>query len=457
MNDTLKKLLKPIASLKLTVALLAMSIVLIFAATWEQIDYGIWTIVEKYFRSFFVWIRFQIFLPRAKDVPGGFPWPGGYLIGPLLLVNLLAAHAVRFKMKAVGSRRLWGGVGIVASVAIIAWFHQSGYPEAIFGYRGNLALILIAAAAYAPLIIFTYVLFEKRTGIILIHTALILLLVGELIRGQMATESRMPIYEGQTIRYSHNIQECELAITEPLDNQRDRVVAIAQPALENAAGPIHVEALPFDIRVDSFMDNSQLRRLTQGEVSQATAGFGRLYKIEPLSEVSGVAAQQTADMPSAVITLLRAGQPIGTYLVSLWMSDAQFRPLGQTVRVDGRTFELYLRWRRYYKPYSMKLIDFNHDTYTGTSIPKNFSSQIHLVDPSRHQDRDVLISMNRPLRYHGETFFQASWLPGDAGTVLQVVDNPGRHLPYIACALGGIGLIIHFGFHLSKFLKSKQT
>ncbi len=59
---------------------------------------------------------------------------------------------------------------------------------------------------------------------------------------------------------------------------------------------------------------------------------------------------------------------------------------------------------RYYKPYSIKLLAFNHDFYPGTDIPKNFSSRIHLTDPATGEDRDVLIYMNNPLRYHGETY-----------------------------------------------------
>jgi len=62
---------------------------------------------------------------------------------------------------------------------------------------------------------------------------------------------------------------------------------------------------------------------------------------------------------------------------------------------------------RYYKPYNVTLVAFHHDLYLGTDVPKNFSSKIHLNDPSTGEDRDILIYMNNPLRYRGETF-----LPG---------------------------------------------
>ncbi len=457
MNETIQKLLKPLASLKLTVALLAMSIVLVFAATWEQIDYGIWTIVEKYFRSFFVWIRFQIFLPRGMEAGGGFPWPGGYLIGPLLLANLVAAHSLRFKVKALGARRIAGVLGLLASTLLVAWFHRSGAPEDIFSYRGDLALLFVGAVAYAPLLASVYVLFEKRTGIVLIHVSIIMLLVGELMTGVMALETQMLIYEGQTVRHSHDIRECELAIIEKKAGAMDRVVSVPQRVLENAREPIVIETLPFAIRVDKFMGNAGFRRAQASDVTATTRDFGRLYHPVEKPEVSGVAAQQTADTPASILTVLEGGREIGTFVVSALFISESGSPLFQSVSIDGREFELALRFRRHYKPYSMHLIDFSHDVYTGTTIPKNFSSQVHLVDPSRNQDRDVLISMNRPLRYHGETFFQSSFTPDNRGTVLQVVTNPGRHLPYIACALGGIGLTFHFSLHLMQFLKRKRT
>ena len=43
MDDAMKRFLAPLASLKLTVVLLAMSTFIVFAGTVAQIDKGIWT------------------------------------------------------------------------------------------------------------------------------------------------------------------------------------------------------------------------------------------------------------------------------------------------------------------------------------------------------------------------------------------------------------------------------
>src|SRR5437868_4913215 len=97
----LKTLLKPFASLTLTVILLSLSMVLIYAGTLAQVDMDIWKVQHQYFHHLIAWIRLQDFVPRFSNqpayIPGEIPFPGGYLIGSLLLINLISAHAVRFK------------------------------------------------------------------------------------------------------------------------------------------------------------------------------------------------------------------------------------------------------------------------------------------------------------------------------------------------------------------------
>ncbi len=84
-----------------------------------------------------------------------------------------------------------------------------------------------------------------------------------------------------------------------------------------------------------------------------------------------------------------------------------FKGVGEKVTVDGKTYDVALRFKRDYKPYSMHLIDGRFDKYMGTDKPSNYSSDLRLVDTSRHVDRKVHIWMNNPLRYGGETFYQS--------------------------------------------------
>ena len=107
-RDLLETILRPIASLKLTVALLLMGIVLVFVGTLAQYELNMWDVIEKYFRSFYVYVPLQVFFPPSffpshPKIPGGFYFPGGYAIGYAMGLNLLAAHGAQVSEKSVGS------------------------------------------------------------------------------------------------------------------------------------------------------------------------------------------------------------------------------------------------------------------------------------------------------------------------------------------------------------------
>jgi len=123
---------------------------------------------------------------------------------------------------------------------------------------------------------------------------------------------------------------------------------------------------------------------------------------------------------------------------------------------EGRTYILSMRIQRQYLPYSLSLKKFRHDVYPGTDIPKNFSSLVQLQNPTRSEDREVLIYMNQPLRYQGRTFYQSGF-EGDTITILQVVQNPGWLLPYISCVLVTIGLLLHFILSLRRSMARRSA
>lgn len=92
MNSPRAQLVTFFSSLRLTVVLLVMSIVLVFAATLDQVHLGVWGVQGKYFRSFVV---FSHFPGSSLAVP---VFPGGYLLGAALIANLVTAHFTRFRL-----------------------------------------------------------------------------------------------------------------------------------------------------------------------------------------------------------------------------------------------------------------------------------------------------------------------------------------------------------------------
>ena len=122
----MKTFLRYFLSLKLTVTLLSLSMVLVFCGTLAQVDKGIWTVMEQYFRTWIAWIDLSIFTKSESVASVSLPFPGGFLIGSLLSLNLLIVHAktfrifVRGKRLIIGSILLFSGLILTAGV-ILGW------------------------------------------------------------------------------------------------------------------------------------------------------------------------------------------------------------------------------------------------------------------------------------------------------------------------------------------------
>jgi len=239
------------------------------------------------------------------------------------------------------------------------------------------------------------------------------------------------------------MRRLELAVADATAPDADVVTAVPDSLLRPGAEIAH-PSLPFSIRVRRWYANSELgMRKPDSPPSEATAGIGPGLDVREAPEVASDDAENAA---AALIEVRDGAESLGTF----WVSNELGAPQG--FARGGRTWRFSLRPRRYYLPFALTLEEFHHDIYPGTDIPKNFSSIVRLRDPSRGEDRPVKIWMNNPLRYDGKAFYQASFGQGDRVSVLQVVRNPGWRLPYLACALVALGLVLHFGAKLASSL-----
>src|SRR6266581_741528 len=84
----LDKVTKILTSMRLTVVCLGVAVVLVFIGTLAQVDEGLYQAQARYFKSWMI--------IRPLNLPLIFP--GGYLLGVVLIVNLLAAHTARFQL-----------------------------------------------------------------------------------------------------------------------------------------------------------------------------------------------------------------------------------------------------------------------------------------------------------------------------------------------------------------------
>ena len=383
LDSFLDRLINFFTSLRLTVVCLVLALVLVFWGTLAQVDLGLYKAQNEFFRSFIIYWG-----------PKGASWripvfPGGYLIGGVLLLNLLATQVRRYAFSL------------------------------------------------------------SRVGLWMVHVGLILLLLGQLLTDLLSRESTLHLREGEARNYSEVERQAELAIVDATDPATDKVVAISQGALATQK-TISPGGLPFTIRVKQFFPNSHVEERAADATTPpaATQGVGSRATAKQLPHVTEM---DRRDVPSAVVELETPQGSLGTWLVSEFIDEPQ------SFTWNNRTYALAMRPLRHYKPYSIQLLKFQHDVYPGTDIPKNFSSRVLLQRPQTGEKREVLIYMNNPLRYAGETYYQSGFDPDNKGTILQVVHNPSWLTPYFSCVLVGLGLLIQFATHLFGFTFKRRT
>jgi hypothetical protein len=414
------RLIKILTSLRLTVALLAFAIIIVFIGTLAQVDEGLYNAQARYFRQ---WVVFgaDLFGHRIPLV-----LPGGYLVGTVLLANLLAAHIYRFQLTI------------------------------------------------------------KKLGIQIAHSGVILLLVGQLATDMLAKESQVRFTEGETKSYGESAQNFEFAVMNPTGPNTTRVVTISARDLARG-GEIQNTNLPFSILIKKYWKNSEAEfrapMMSNGPPITPN-GVAQHFDFVPAEEAKST---DERNVPAALIEIDTPNGSLGNWVVSDWTADDNLIPglqqdysqqvgsqmaqsiindlqMPQSVAIGGTNYTFELRPLRLNFPFSLTLLKATHTVYEGTDIPKDFRSLVQLRNPHTGENRQVQIYMNAPLRYDGLTFYQyqmdAGEAAADAGhtpsSVLQVVRNPGWLTPYVGCAMVGLGLLIQFSFHLIGFITKRK-
>jgi hypothetical protein len=383
-----ERIVKLFNSLKLTVVLLSVGLLLVFIGTLAQVHEGLYQAQARYFKSWLVSSP-TIF---GKVVP--IILPGGYLLGTLLLINLAVAHFKRFQST------------------------------------------------------------KKKIGIHLVHGGIVLLLLGQLLTDALSTESAMQIAETESKNYSEDFHASELVVIDTSNPQHDEVISIPE-RLVAEKNEIRHEKLPVTLRIQKYWVNSLLvDQPTNNSIPiSVTQGAGSGVHLVPLAQA---VSTEERNVPSAIVEVVAPQGSLGTWLVSSQSSAKQ------QFTYQDKSYQLAMRFTRYYKPFYVELVEFTHERYRGTDIPKNFASRVRIQRPDTGENREVLIYMNNPLRYNGETYYQAGFHPNNDNlehkiTILQVVHNPSWLTPYFSCVVVALGMIVQFASHLAGFAKRRRA
>jgi hypothetical protein len=269
-------------------------------------------------------------------------------------------------------------------------------------------------------------------GMLLIHIGLLVLLGGGFISFRYAREYFMTLSEGESSQMASAVHEWELAVWTQAGGKK-RVLAVDIADLRPGR-PWAIPGLDLELTVSRFFPNCR-----PGDSEEK--GETVLNEIQP-------AADPAENIPGAILNLhsLQGGQR----QFSLYAGNDT--PVTQ--QYANRHYYFFLRLKRILLPLQLKLLDFKKTVYPGSEIPKSFTSRVEIESGGLR--REALISMNRPLRFRGYTFYQSSYgedVQRGANSTFAVVKNAGRWLPYISSALIFLGLVLHFFSQLLAALR----
>jgi len=270
----------------------------------------------------------------------------------------------------------------------------------------------------------------RQTGIILIHLGLMLLLAGGWYTHQFGEESFLALVEGEGSNVSSDYRMWELSLSK--SNEVEREITAFDTKGTSAGTIFRAESYGLEIEAGIYHSNC---RAFQGGESSNTVNASNITGFQP-AERNKVPEE---DVPGMICTVRdRAG---GEADLLLFGGDP-----GPTLleTADGPVY-FQLRRKRHPLPIFIHLVDFDRTYHTGSSTAKSFESRIevHVGEVVR----EVLVEMNKPLRFQGYTFFQASFQPLESGAELSqfaVTRNFGRLIPYFATGFTVVGLAAHF-------------
>ncbi|MDB6017845.1 MAG: hypothetical protein JWR19_2334 [Pedosphaera sp.] len=386
----LDRIIKFFTSLRLTVVCLGFAVLLVFFGTLAQVNEGLYLAQARWFRSLIVWWG-----------PEGASWhipifPGGYLIGGVLLLNLIAAHIKRFQL---------------------TW---------------------------------------KKLGIHITHTGIILLLVGQLATDLLSHETQIHFSEGETKKYAESSRGNELVfMTDAATPGQDEVVSIPESLLQRG-DEIRQEKLPFVVRVKEYYLNAELRQrgpVVDTGAPPATQGIGLQAVVTPVPETRD---PEKRNLPSAVIELVGPQGSLGTWLVSTVLSEPQEFTLGdKTWRVVLRWERQYLPYtvqllKTTHDVYAGTDIPKNFQSRIRIENPgkrENREVDIYMNSPLRYEG----------LTFYQYQMGRDEVDANRGSSTLQVVRNPSWLTPYVGCLMVGGGMMVQFLMHLVGFVSKRRT
>jgi len=342
---------------------------------------------------------------------------------PWLMVLLVLGTVAQRYIGLYESQKLFFG-------SFILWVGFLPLPGA-YTTIGVIALGLLAK------ITLRFKLNKKSIGVLITHASALLLLVGGLVTAIMSEEGYIVLGENEVSNIISDYHARELVIKK--NNQDIATITGNQLYKDNT---ISDKNLPFSLKIINYC--------YQCIISERTNSNSQLKGLAEKVEIAdNKEAKNDAQNQSGISFVLNgaSARDDGIYVTSELLNQQPKFTLGKD------SYEIIIQAAKRQLPFAVKLLNFEKTEYSGTEIPKTYSSQVQILDGELKLEKTI--EMNQPLRYRGYTLYQSSFLDkdGNLSTILTIVKNVGAIFPYLAVIFLCVGLFTHIFTILGKRTK----
>jgi len=169
----------------------------------------------------------------------------------------------------------------------------------------------------------------------------------------------------------------------------------------------------------------------------------------PLAELTAVKSSVETNEDALI---LRISTGLSEETVTLF-GHSGYIPDTLKVPLEGKILKLAYGAKKITIPFRVFLKDFIFERYPGSDSPSSFASEVKIVDEQENLEKNLTISMNKPILYKGYKFFQSSYDGDEKGTILSVNhDLLGAVITYIGYALLTLCMLLSLFARHSYFL-----
>ncbi len=375
-----------------TITLLLLAALTLFA-TLEQVQFGLYPTLNKYFATDWkhVFVLPELYI-NGKYLPLP-PVPGGYWVCALLLLNLILGGIIRIRK---------------------GWDHA-----------GNL----------------------------IAHFGIILMLVGGGVTYHFSERGNMAIVEGGTSNTAEDYFEYVVEVAEIKDGKPEDIHVIRGKDIADLTRDklrtFRLPDFPFDLQLMGYLPNTVPVSISErAPNSNQRIADGYFLAENPETNPPEPAEQFTAGCYARI--LQRDGKMSEPFI----LAGASFHPF--TWREGERIFTIDMHKRFWPMPFSVKLDEFTADFHPGTSMASRFVSDITRIENGGEAKVTISMNepmRYEGLTFFQASYGPPGAGPGQKlYSVFEVVKNPADKWPEYSLWIVAFGMLVTFMIKLVGFV-----